>query len=163
MKVERPARPQCEYGLEFLATYSFVKIPGPEPLQDKFEHLIARVCQQQVIREALHRCLYEPLEIQLKRLFHEYSENPDGRASQSERIFGAGRRLPDAEQTHHRVEFIGHGQNGPCLRGRQIIAGKTRLVLLVDCLRDFGRLSVIGRIVRTHKPLQISKLTYHAG
>ena len=71
--------------------------------------------------------------------------------------------MPDAEQTHHRVEFIGDGQNGPCLRGRQIIAGITRLVLLVDRLRDFGRLSVIGRIVRPHKPLQISKLTYHAG
>ena len=71
--------------------------------------------------------------------------------------------MPDAEQTHHRVQFIGHGQNGPCLRGRNIVAGKTRLVLLVDCLRDFGRLSVIGRIVRTHKPLQVRKLTYHAG
>ena len=44
MKVDRSARPQSEYRLEFLAAYSFVKIPGPEPLQDKFEHLIASVC-----------------------------------------------------------------------------------------------------------------------
>ena len=93
----------------------------------------------------------------------QHPDHAQRMAAQCERILVAGGCLADAEQADQRLELVGQRDDDAGAVARQRIAGKARLVVILDRERDLVGQAVVARVVAAHDALQLGKLADHVG
>ena len=83
-------------------------------------------------------------------------------AAQCKRILRARRDLAEAEGADNRVDLVGQAHDAACRRLRLAVAGKARLVVLIDGDGDLLALAVELRVLAAHDALQFRELRNHA-
>ena len=83
-------------------------------------------------------------------------------AAQCKRILRARRDLAEAERADDRVDLVGQAHDAAGRRLRLAVAGKARLVVLVDGNGDLLALAVKLRVLAAHDALQFRELRDHA-
>ena len=102
-------------------------------------------------------------QIQADAILQQDTDNSEGSAAQSERVFRAGRLFVNAPEPHQRIELVGQGNNGADRRGRTAICRTQRRIMFGNRIGHILWLVLGLRVVASHHPLKIWELTNHSG
>ena len=101
--------------------------------------------------------------VYVQTVLHQHPQNTQGGAAQGVWVFVAGRNQADAPNANQGFQLVGQRNGGGHFAVRQIVAGKTRLVMLLDGFGDFFGFAVQAGVVFAHRALQLGELADHFG
>ena len=116
---------------------------------------------EQTLREAVEGRLNQFVYVQT--VLHQHTQNTQCGAAQGVWVFVAGRNQTDAPNADQGFQFVGQSNGGCHFAVRQVVAGKTWLVVLLDGFGDFFGFAVQAGIVFAHGALQFWELADHFG
>ena len=73
----------------------------------------------------------------------------------------AGRREPDREASHQRIEPVGERDQGGWVGRGRLVFGPARRVVIADHVGDLGRFTLYEGVLAPHDPLQIGEFADH--
>jgi hypothetical protein len=78
----------------------------------------------------------QSINLQIQISLGQHADGAQRVATQCERVAVAGRNLADAEHADQGFQLVGQGDDGADLSARQRVAGKARLVVVLDGIGD---------------------------
>ena len=120
-----------------------------------------RFLVEQTFGEAVEARLNQLVHVQT--VLHQHPQNTQGGATQGVGVFVAGRNQANAPNTDQGFQLVGQRHGGSHFAVRQVVAGKTRLVVLLDGFGDFFGFAVQAGIVFAHRALQFGEFADHFG
>jgi hypothetical protein len=102
-------------------------------------------------------------QVQRQVALDQHAQHAKRVATQGEGVLVAGGQLADAEHVGQRLQLVRQCDAQADIAARQLIAGEARLVVVLDRIRDIGRLAVVQRVVAAHDALQLGELADHVG
>ena len=182
VEVAQAGRTHGEHGFEGIAPNALIGVVAAQAVDDEVIELFCMLADIQRNLVAPHRVFFgvvtlmncvtqlvviqrienQRIQIEIESAFDQRACEAQSIAAQRERVLVAGRLLADREHAGQRVQLLGDGEHLAETARRDGIAGETRLVELVERIRDFGRFTLCCRVVATHDALQLREFADHA-